>query len=390
MAEHIVPGHLLTSSKKVLFVTHMTTSTFTYLQNYFIAFKEAYPHLAIDLWIEEPEQAYCFWRWNYVKKNMLFDWLRACPFINKLYTETYSPFVVKKSIKQAQLEQYDIIISLASRQIYRSIKLAQTINAHAFIVAQKKNYKPYRHLFEQALLKKINGTYSYTPEAHDHISDIYASWFQQIFSIIVPKEQCKPFIIIPTTWLLYAKLQFLKWGICKKSNIFTRVVLVNAYAKNTNQSWPLKNVFELIKTIKQNDPWGDITFLINAAPKDIYTVKKMALRYALNQLHIISADLNFFQLPAFISISDLVISVEAAVMHLACALDVPLIALTQMNNQHWLPWSGSNFTLVQTHISHTSISRISLEEVTKITLQHPVLQTSLYRNELLETNAKTL
>ena len=126
MAEQVVPEHLLLSSKKILFITNLTISKFVYAQNYFIAFKQAYPHLAIDLWIDAQQRTFKFWRWKYLKKYILFDWVKACPFFNKIYSETYSPFVVKKSLKQTQLEHYDIIVSLTNENIYTSVKLAQT------------------------------------------------------------------------------------------------------------------------------------------------------------------------------------------------------------------------------------------------------------------------
>lgn len=380
MVESIVPEELLLRSKKILFITHLAIGDFTYLQNFFMAFKLAHPHLAVDLWVDERRRTYCFWRWNYLKKYALFDWIKTCPYFNKIYSETYSPFSFKRSIKQARQEKYDIIVSLAIVDIYTYVALARKINNKAFITAYKKNHRGY-HPFEQAIIKKINGTTDYVAQSHEHITDVYAAWFEQLFGLQVEKNDRKPFVIIPRVWLLHAKLQLMKWGVNRKNNTFSRVVFINSYAKDKKRSWPLQYVFELIKTIRQNDPWLDIVFIINAPPEHVKFVSKTAYKYSLTQTHIISADLNFFQLPAFIAVSDLVISVETSVMHLASALDIPVIALMRTKNPEWHPWDTGKVSIIQCVQRNDWVRNIPLASVIGLALDHTTLKSSLYRSE---------
>lgn len=374
MAERVVPEQLLRESKKILFITHLAIGDFTYLQNFFKAFKQAHPHLAVDLWIDERRRTWKFWRWKYLKNYALFDWVKSCSFFNKIYMENYTPRLLKKSISLAKHEQYDIIVSLSTLDVYGYTKLALAIHPHAFIVAHNKTHRRYQFL-KKSVQKKINGSFGYTLQPGDHITDVYAAWLDQLFGIHLPKQDRKPFVNIPRVWLIHAKLQLLKWGISHKENRFTRVIFINAYAKDTKRSWPLENVFDLIRTIKQQDLWLDIAYIINAPPEHMDAARKMAYHYSLSNTHITSANLNFFQLPALISISDLVISVETSVMHLATAFDIPVVALMRAKNPEWRPWDSENVTLINCQNRTSWIRNIPLEVVTQAIAQHPALKT---------------
>ena len=45
-----IPSDLLRKSDKILFIAHLALGDFTYLQNFFQRFSQAYPHLKIHLW----------------------------------------------------------------------------------------------------------------------------------------------------------------------------------------------------------------------------------------------------------------------------------------------------------------------------------------------------
>ena len=64
----LVSDKQLEKIDKILFITHLAIGDFTYLQNYFKAFKDAYPHITIDLWVDEVRRTRLFWRWNKLKK----------------------------------------------------------------------------------------------------------------------------------------------------------------------------------------------------------------------------------------------------------------------------------------------------------------------------------
>lgn len=372
MKEQLVPRELLCASKNILFIIDQSTTSFIYLHNYFAAFKQTHPHIAVDVLIMAQESSWFFWRKPRIKKHMLVDWLTICPFFDVVYSSsaTYSESFHK---------EYTIIVSLSNNAIGTSIKCAKQINPQAFIVAQKKTYGPLNHIIQQSRLKKIDQTFTYEPQTGNRLSDVYAVWFKQLFNIELALDKQTPSITIPHTWLLHAKLQFLKWNISKKNNVFSRVILINTSAKNKYDSWGLVNTFELIKTIKKIDQWGDLTFLIVAKKEEMNIARTMAYHYALTNTHIISTDLNFFQLPAFISISDIVISVESATMHLADICNIPLIALIASDDTLNQPRTNNRVTVLMP--IKKRIKSLGIKEVADAILAHPRLQPSLSRAE---------
>lgn len=369
MQQQLVPPEILAKADKILFVTHLAIGDFTYLQNYLAAFARQYPHIKIHLWVDEVRRTRCFWRWKTLKENVLFDWLETCSFIHKLYRETYSPFILKKTIKQAQTENYPIIVSLATLRPVFYARMSRLISLHAFVVGLEKKISKlhfldrwlYRELDVSLSLSNINRAFS-----NFHISDEYAQWFECLFGIIVEPAARIPYVHIPRKWITYAKLQFMKYGIDKKTKEFGKVIFINAFAKTTKRCWPLSHVLALVLALKQDDQWGDVSFLINVLPEDYQNVRAFFNQHSVNNLILFTADYNFFQLPAVLSICDLVISVETSVMHLARALDIPVIALMRKKNPEWRPFGALPNSIIWADKWHDWVKDIPVEDVLRV------------------------
>ncbi len=170
-----------------------------------------------------------------------------------------------------------------------------------------------------------------------HVSDGYAQWFEQLFGVEVAPAGRFPFITVPNKWIVFAKLRFLKWGIDKNSKKFGRVIFINPYAKTPKRSWPLESVAALIRLLKQQDTWGDVAFVVNIVPEEFKKGQKVFNKHSLGNTFLFTADHNFFQLPAVMTLCDLIISVETSIMHFASALHVPVIALMRQKNPEWAP-----------------------------------------------------
>jgi heptosyltransferase-3 len=76
-----------------------------------------------------------------------------------------------------------------------------------------------------------------------------------------------------------------------------------------------------------------------------------------------SAEENFFQLPAILSLCDLIISVETAVMHLANAVHVPVIALMRQKNPEWAPIDQANSTIITVAGRNDWVDAITVDQV---------------------------
>jgi len=336
--QQLIPEDLLQKSNKILFVAHLAIGDFTYLQNYFQAFSKKYPHIKIDLWVDEVRRSRCFWRWNNLKKYSLYDWLENCSLFNKVYKETYSPATLKKSLQTARSENYPIVVSLAILRAHKYARMARNISPKGFVFAMSKKTTMFQ-IFKRNAYKKLNATIdSCTRIPGLLITDVYASWFERLFNINVAQEDRAPFVNIPKQWILCAKLCFLKWGLYSRKKQFGQVFFINPFAKDKKRCWPLKKVLVFLTSLKKDDLWNDVTLILNVPPEKFATTQKFFQKHGLNNLILFTANKNFFQLPAIISLCDLVISVETAVIHLASALKIPTIALMRQKNPEWVPW----------------------------------------------------
>ena len=91
----LVDRALLARADRILFIAHLALGDYTYLQSCFAAFARAFPHLKIDLWVDERRRTRNAADWPHLKKYALYDWLAECPYFNKVYDQTYSPALYK-------------------------------------------------------------------------------------------------------------------------------------------------------------------------------------------------------------------------------------------------------------------------------------------------------
>jgi ADP-heptose:LPS heptosyltransferase len=361
----LIDPALLRQSAKILFIAHLALGDFTYLQSCFRAFAEAYPHLKIHLWVDERRRTSRSSEWAHLKKYALYDWLAECPYIDKVYNETYSPQVYRESLEQARREDYPIVVSLAALERHKYASLARSISPHGFVVGQKKRVRPY-DLAKRLIYRKLDAFIpAYTSASHpdQHISDIYAGWFTQLFGLEIPPAARFPVLDIADRWMDYARSQFADWGFIGADGRPSQVVFVNAYSKSVERSWPLERIIGLIRTMRCKPGWRDAGFVVNVVPEELDCARELFAGVGLERTYLFSAEDNFFQLPAVLSLCELVISVETAVMHLANAVHVPVIALMRQNNPEWVPIDRANSTVITTPRHGDWVDKIGVQDV---------------------------
>lgn len=367
MHQQLVPPEILQKADKILFVTHLALGDFTYLQNDLKAFAEQYPHIKIHIWVDEVRRTRCFWRWKNLQKYALYDWLNNCPFVAKVYHQTYSPALLKASIKTARQEQYPVVVSIATLRPHQYARLARKITPQGFVAGMRNSIK-FFNIFQRLAYRKLD--VSLNPRLYSapgrHISEMYALWFYDLFGLEISEQQRFPFINIPSRWVSFAKLRFLKWGIDKQSKRWGRVIFINPYAKTEKRSWSLENVVELIHSIKRTDEWGDVSFIVNVVPEAWNNAHKFFDKNSTTNVFLFSADHNFFQLPAIIQLCDLVISVETSIMHFANALHVPVIALMRKKNPEWVPIDAKNSTVITAQHRKEWVNDIPVQRVIEV------------------------
>lgn len=342
-----IPAERLANSERILFIAHLAIGDFTYLQNGFRAFKEAYPHLKIDLFIEEVRCTNDPKKWPFLKKYSLYDWVGKCGIFDKIYNKNYSPALRLESIVEAKLQKYPIVVSIETLASLNGARLARDIaDPDGFAMGMDIRYRWYQ-IREKLDLKKLDATIEVIKPHNGndrHISDDYAYWFSQIGGVMLFPEERYPFVRIPKKWQKDARKQLKKWGVTAEQPI----VFINHIAKNPRRSWKLEQVRELIELMQQQPQWQNSFFIINGIPEIFPEITALIEKHQLKNTAPFSALDNFFQLPAMLAASDLIISVETAVMHLANAVHVPVIALMRIKTLEWVPLNEALTTLIFT------------------------------------------
>jgi len=363
----LVPAELLQQSSKILFVAHLALGDFTYMQNCFRAFKQAYPHIKMHLWVDELRRTDDQSQWDHLKKYVVYDWVNDCNLFDKVYTRTYSPALYEQSILEARTEHYPIIISLATMRRHKYVQLARKINPSGFVVGQKKpvvfydipKYLIYRQLDAYIPAYQISDSQRSGTESVSHISRIYAGWFEQLFDISISPQESMPYVDIPEKWHGYADQQFADWGFDNDA----KTIFLNGFSKATHRSWSLSRVFELAAAIRKTPAWSQANIIINVVPESMAEAKVLFSKTHVKQLQLFSAEENFFQLPAVLSRCQLIISVETAIMHLANAVNVPVIALMRQCTPEWAPINARISTIIRTRDHKAWVDEISVKQV---------------------------
>ena len=371
----LIPPERLAQAGKILFIAHLALGDFTYLQSCFRALAQACPQLEIHLWVDERRRTANAAEWPHLKAYALYDWLAECPFIAKVYNETYSPALFERSLAAAQREDYPLVVSLAVLERHKYAILARKISPRGFVVGQKKRVRPY-DLMKYLIYRKLDASipaYSAASHRGQHISDIYAGWFTQLFGMDIPADARFPVLDIGERWMRYAHEQFVAWGLRPAPGLAgrppARVVFLNAFSKCAERSWPLERIIGLIRTMRCDPAWCDTGFVVNVVPEELARARALFDGEGLTRTHLFSAEDNFFQLPAILSLCDLVISVETAVMHLANAVQVPVIALMRQKNPEWAPIDRDNSTIITVAGRDDWVDRIGVHDVMAVLAQ---------------------
>lgn len=364
----LISPQTLEKTDKILFIAHLAIGDFTYLQNFFQAFAQHYPHIKIDLWIDEVRSTSDPSKWPFLKNYSLYDWTEQCACFRKIYRRTYSPELVAESKREAQQENYAVVISLATLRPHKYATLAREVGPNAVVIGMKKKVRWYAP-WDRTAYAGLDASFAPFPktDAQHHITAVYADWFWQLSGLQVAQAQRFPFVEIPSRWQDYAQQQLLQWGVTPETMTAGRkIVFINAYAKTKKRCWPLAKVAGLIIAMRALPQWSNSSFIVNAVPQELANAKEVLAQYQLTDTHLFSAEENFFQLPAMLHCCDLIISVETAVMHLANAVHVPVIALMRQKNPEWVPFDSEHSVVVTTQRRSEWVDAIAVEHIIKV------------------------
>lgn len=340
----VIPEEILASCNKVLFITHLAIGDFTYLQNCFSLFKQKYPHLQIDLWIDEVSRPRFWGSRKHLRNYVLVDWVKQSALFDNIYAGADSRIRLRRQMRQAKQAEYPLVVSLCTLRPTWYVRCAKKISPRGFVAAiVDKKHKSKRGFKGLGARLDIDLALDCSKL---HISRIYQQWFERLFGLAFMPEDRSPFVSIPKEWISYGKLQFVKWGILPKEQRSEKAVFINVFAKNAARCWPLDRLVTLINELRQEQAFEAASFIINVEPRFYDAVKAFLSNFCLQRVFLCTANKSFFQLPALVALSDLVISVETSVVHLASALQIPVVALMRTKNPEWGPYHKDQSKIV--------------------------------------------
>jgi heptosyltransferase-3 len=360
----LITPDLFNKSPKILFIAHLALGDFTYLQNFFQAFALTHPQLQVDLWVDEVRRTNDASRWKNLSNYSLYDWVENCSCFHKIYKKTYSPALYQESIREAQQENYPVVVSLATLRPHRYAALARQIAGSGFVIGMQEK-SPFTRWLHRNAYRKLDASIRVEAVDRDsprHISAVYADWFDQLAGIKLAAVERFPFVTIPEKWNVAAALRLSNWDVTAPIG---QLIFINPFAKTKKRCWPLERVISLIQSMQQRDDFRDARFIVNAAPSDLAEARAVFEAAKLERTELFCAEDNFFQLPAILKKCDLIISVETAVMHLANAVHVPVIALMRQKNPEWVPLDADNSRVIFAPGKREWVNAITVAQVMK-------------------------
>ena len=119
--------------------------------------------------------------------------------------------------------------------------------------------------------------------------------------------------------------------------------MINHLSTTHRRDLPWENLIRLVTGIAKSHP--EYGFVLNLPPTELKKIQQQITTtrefHELNVAAFTATD-HFFQLPSLLSLSDVVITVETAVMHLASGLQTPQIVLMRESARHWCPLNAEH------------------------------------------------
>ncbi len=333
----------LGNCKRVLYMSPMAIGDYVYQGAFLKALSEKHPQLEIDLWIDDCRAKKKFW---HAGRNTVMDqWLSSEPYINYVYKMPANSAEREQNIKEAWSRDYDVIVFVTTSRISDFAAIALKIvnsgkvlgTVSTSIIDNILNYSVYKNLDGKI---SIHNTFS-----HDHITDFYQTIFQRFFSLLVPNDQ--RILKLSLAPNLIEKCAEKISNLASQYQLESpKTIFINHLSTSSKRDWRLDQVEALSVFINKSMP--NSLIILNAPPHaydDLCQWLKNNKKLNLFAIEVFTAKENFFELPALMSLCDIVISVETAIMHLASSLNLKQIALIRESAYRWRPQNSAKVIL---------------------------------------------
>ncbi|MCL1144115.1 glycosyltransferase family 9 protein [Shewanella gaetbuli] len=330
----IISSEKLKNCQRLLFISPLALGDFLYIKTFLNDIKHNFPHIQLDIWLDDNRCNTNEWRLN--RSKILQQWIGAETAFDNSYGCCDSPQMQQAQIQQAQGESYDIIICHSGSKSHEFSAIARQISANAYVVSSIAS-APFKGILNWYLFRHSDAVYQLDANKLDknhHITDRYYTVFNDIVGISLQKNQFMPSLAIPIEMTQGAQ----QWLQANFANHHGKTVLINHLSTNSKRDWLEEQVIELIKQIAARE--ANTRFVINVTKEHFDAMMALVAR-SFNKTQtpvaVFTIQENFFELPAIISIVDCVITAETAIVHFATASKTPLIALMRTKKPYWAP-----------------------------------------------------
>lgn len=336
--EPLISSNQWHSAKRVLYMTHLAIGDYYYQRGFLAELKRQYPHIELDIWIDDcrsrPKE------WHAGRNQVLGQWLDTETHIGRYYPIAASKTQRKDIIAKAQQQNYDIVVFYAATRTENFAKIARQISPTGWIAGTKTKPKQ-KWLKKHLAFKGVDACMNLddSPQVA-HINDKYRIQLSALFGVRFDPNMPVETLTVPQA----QQVQMQAWvtQFKERSPKTQKLVLINPLSTTPKRDLSWSHLVQLIQGIaQQDDAFG---FVLSLPPAELEPIKKLiAETKALNALNIdaFSATEHFFQLPALLSLSDIVITVETAVMHLASGLSARQLVLMRESAKQWQPKNTS-------------------------------------------------
>ena len=349
--EPLITSHQLKSAKRILYMTHLALGDFVYQRAFLRALIKAYPQLQLDIWIDDCRTKSKAWHAG--RNNTLMQWLGSEEYIHKAYSIASSSIHRKEMIQEARSLNYDLIVFNATHRAGVYAKYARQISASAYIVgtAPQTTENPLSRWWYFRRINKLFREPSYPVTAH--ISEIYHQRFQSLLGINLPNDKRVAPIEVCSDLREKAN-EF----VTHPNRVTAQVIFINHLSTTEKRDLPWAKLKDLLHGLyKQNEKR---VFIVNTPPAQYEKVSELLKQDKDLQELVVKpfTASQFAELPALIEASDLVISVETAVMHIAASLSKPQIVLMRESAKAWAPVGEVHFVLGGNRVDTISVDEI--------------------------------
>jgi ADP-heptose:LPS heptosyltransferase len=327
----------LQSAQRILYMTHLAIGDFVYQSVWLKALKAKYPHLVIDVWFDNCRSRPQSWATG--RNKVLNEWIDALGIIDNTYPIVGNLAQRQGYIKQAQALNYDLIVFIGKNRSEQFAKIARKISPSAYVVASKS--KPLSNpLAKWLYFKNIDAHFSYDDIAKrsKHITDLYSLCFERALGLTCDDlVDGKKQLVFNVDDVYQQQARILIEKLTQNDNN-KLIVFVNHLSTADKRDYPFAQLKQVILGLEKK--YQNLVYIFNCPPDKLNEVTtQVAEDSDLNRLAVttFTAKQNFFQLPALIAESNIVISAETATAHLAVCMDKPQVTIMSNNLTLWQP-----------------------------------------------------